>query len=216
MAENKNEQAVLDQIENHTPEQLHPFLEAAFKNQKQILVGVVAVVALAAMYAGFTAYDNKARETAAARLGTVIIETSGDEKISQLEGLLNSAPSSAKGAVLIELAETCMREGKFDQAADYWGRLAADAEGNLEYVANMGKAKALTMGGKAGDAVSILTGLAASASAEFVIPVNRQLAVAAEQAGDKAAALAAYKVLSEKNVNDKPYVDYKITQLEAK
>jgi predicted Zn-dependent protease len=216
MADNKNAQAGLEEIESHVPEQLHPILEAAFKYQKQIAIGVIAIIGVAALYAGITAYNSKAMDTATAKLGKVLIETSGDEKISQLEGLLNSAPSSAKAAVMLELAESCMRSAKYEQAADYWNRLIGESEGNLKFVASMGKAKALTMGGKPGEAVTVLKALVGAAPAEYTVSVNRQLAVAAEQDGDTATALAAYKVLSEKSTGDKPYIDYKIAQLEVK
>lgn len=215
MAENKNAQAGLDEIESHVPEQLHPILEAAFRNQKQIIIGVVAVIAVAAIYAGINAYNTRSMNTATAKLGKVLIETSGEEKLSQLEGLLNSAPSAAKTAVLVELADSCMVNGKYEKAAEYWGRLAGEADGNLRIVARMGEAKALTMGGKAGEAVTILNEMAGTAPAAYTVPVNRQLAVAAEQAGDTASALAAYRVMSEKNTADKQFVDYKIAELEA-
>lgn len=216
MAENKNAPAGLEEIESHVPEQLHPILEAAFRNMKQIVIGVVAIIVVAAAYAGITTYNARAVDAATAKLGKILIETSGDEKLAQLEGLLKDAPSSAKPAVLVELADSCMTAGQFDKAAGYWGELAGDADGNLQLVARMGKAKALTMGGKAAEAVTILKDMTGTAPEAYTVTVNRQLAVAAEQAGDTASALAAYRVLSEKGTTDKPYVDYKIAQLEAK
>jgi len=216
MADNKNAQAGLEEVESHVPEQLHPILEAAFKNQKQIVAGVVAIVAVAALYAGITAYNNSAMTTATAKLGKVLIETSGEEKITQLEGLLNSAPSSARGAVLLELAEASMTNGDYDKAAEFWGKLVGETDDNLKFVARMGQAKALSMAGKSSEALPILKDLVGVASAEYTVSINRQLAVAAEQAGDTAAALAAYKVLAEKGTGDKPYVEYKIAELEAK
>lgn len=216
MVENKNAQTGLEEIESRVPEQMHPFLEAAFEKRKQLLIGVTVIVALAALYAGINVYDKRAMNTATAKLGTVLIESSGEEKISRLEGLLNSAPSSARGAVLLELAEASMTNDKYDTAAEYWDKLISISNDNLRSVARMGKAKALTMAGKPAEAVTILKDLAGAASARFAVPANRQLAVAAEQAGDTATALAAYKILAEKGTGDKPFIEYKIAQLEAK
>lgn len=216
MAENKNAPAGLEEIESHVPEQLHPILEAAFRNMKQIVIGVGAVVLVAAAYAGITTYNARAVDSATAELGRILIETSGEEKLAQLEGLLKDAPSAAKSAILVELADSCMTAGQYDKAAGYWDELAGNADGNLQIVARMGKAKALTMGGKAAEAVTILKDMAGTASDAYTVTVNRQLAVAAEQAGDTASALAAYRVLSEKGTTDKPFIDYKIAQLEAK
>ena len=213
MDENKNAQAVADALEGNAQSQLHPILQALLQNQKLIISGVVAIVAAAAIYAGVNTYNASALNTAQSRLGTILIETSGTEKITQLQGLLNTAPSSAKPAILLELAQSSMVNGEYEQAAGYWDSLAAEADGNIKLVAHMGKAKALTMTGKASEAVTILKELAGKAPAELIVPVNRQLAVTGEQAGDTAVALAAYKILSENNVADKPFIDFKIAQL---
>ncbi|QJB57159.1 transcriptional regulator [Pseudodesulfovibrio sp. zrk46] len=217
MAENKTtEQATLDDIESHVPEQLHPILEAAFKHQKQIIVGVVAIIAVAAIYAGMTSYNKKAMASAQAELGAILIKDSGSDKIAKLEALLGNAPSGAKPAVLLELAQASMTNNEFEKAAGYWNQLSGEADADLKVVARLGKAKSLTLAGKPGEAVTILKDLAGTVATAFTIPVNRQLAVAAEAAGDTGTALTAYKKLADSQIPDKPFIDYKVAQLEAK
>lgn len=206
----------LNDVESHVPEAMHPVLEAAFEYQKQIIVGVVAIIAVAAVYAGYTAYAKRALNTAQAKLGSILIETSGDEKLAQLEGLLSGAPSSAKPAILLELAQASMTNEKYDKAVEAWNALSGEAGDDLRMVARMGKAKALILSGKAKEALTELNDLAGIAPEEFTVPVYRQLALAAEAAGDTAKALEAYKELSGKQISDKPFIEYKIAQLAAK
>lgn len=217
MADNNTpQQDVLTDIESQTPAALHPILEAAFKYRKQLAIGVSAIVAVAAVYAGVTAYTAKAKTNAQADLGAVLVETQGADKIAKLEGLLGTVPGSVKPAVTLAIAQAGMTSGDYAKAATYWDMLANETDGDTKFAARLGKAKALLLGGKAQDALADMKVLADEATEAYVVPVNRQLALAAEAAGDKAAALNAYKVLAENNVKDKPFVDYKISQLETK
>lgn len=217
MVENNTEQqGSHEQVTPTHSGQMNPFIEALVKHQKNILFGAAGLIVAAAIYAGFNTYSQKAEGSATAKLGTILIETSGDEKIAQLEQLLGDSPSSVKPAVLIELAQTSMVNAKYDKAVEYWDKVAAETGSNLEFVAQLGKAKCLTMGGKAQEALAVLQSLSESAPESFVIPLNRQLAVAAEQAQDEAAALAAYEKLAQENLPDKQFIEYKVAQLKNK
>jgi len=206
----------LEDIESHVPESMHPAFEFAFKYRKMIALGVGAVLAGAVIYAGATAYTNRARTKAQAAMGTILLEKSGQERIDALEALLKTAPSSVESAVLLELAQAAMAAGEFDKAAGYWNQLAGETDDDLRNVARMGQAKSLILAGKPADAVAILKDLQGVVDDEYSIPVDRQLALAAEAAGDAALALATYKALAEKPITDKPFIDYKIAQLESK
>jgi tetratricopeptide (TPR) repeat protein len=217
MVENKTaEHTPLEDIEAHVPPTLHPVIEAAFKYSRQIVAGVVAIILVAAAYAGYSGYTARALANAQSQLGVILIEASGQDKLDRLEALLADAPSAAKSAVLLELAKTAMNLEQYDAAAGYWERLAGDSDDEARLVARMGAAKCLLLAGKAGQALEELKALAATAPAQFTAPVYRQLAVAAEGAGDTAQALEAYRKLAEQQVADKPFIDHKIAQLEAK
>ena len=216
MAETKTpQQDVLTDIESHTPETLHPILEAAFTYRKQLIIAVSVIVAVAAVYAGTTAYTKRARTASQADLGTILTQAKGADKVTQLEQLVNDAHGSVKPAVILALAEASMDDGEFAKAAEYWGQVANEADGDTRFAAQLSQAKAMLFAGKATDALAALKALATDAAEGYEVPLTRQIAVAAEAAGDTAEALAAYKKLAEKNVSDKPFVDYKISQLEA-
>jgi hypothetical protein len=210
------EHTTLENIEARVPDTLHPIIEAAFKYSKQIIAGVVAIILVAAAYAGYTGYTARAMNSAHAQLGTILIEASGQDKVDRLVALLDEVPSAAKPAVFLELAEATMGLAQYDKAADYWNQLAGEADDELQLAARLGKAKCLILADKASEALTELNDLAGVAPAGFTVPVYRQIAVAAEAAGDTAQALAAYRKLAEQPVADKPFIDYKIAQLEAK
>ncbi|MBI9078685.1 MAG: tetratricopeptide repeat protein [Pseudodesulfovibrio sp.] len=217
MAENNTpQQAVLEEVEAQAPQSMHPILEAAFKYQKQLIITVVAIITAAAIYAGINAYNTKAEVTAQANLGTILIEATGQEKIKRLEELLGMVPSSVTPAVQLELAQSCMTLGEYDKAADYWNQLVGNTDNDMQIVARLGKAKSLLLGGKTTEAFTELKDLAGIAPESFIIPVYRQLALTAELTGNTDEALNAYRTLSEKQISDKPFIDYKISQLEAK
>jgi len=213
---NTTQQAVLDEMEAHAPQSMHPILEAAFKYSKQLIIAVAIIVGATAVYAGVTAYNAKAEVNAQATLGTILIQDQGQIKIDNLEDLLGIVPSSVKPAVQLEIAQACMTLGEYDKAADYWGQLIGNTDDDMQIVARLGKAKSLLLGGKAADAVTELKDLVGIAPEAFTVPAYRQLALAAEAAGDTTEALNAYKKLGETQVSDKPFIDYKISQLEAK
>jgi len=217
MTENNNsKQVILDEMEVRSPESMHPILEAAFKYQKQIIIVVALIICSAAAYAGFNAYNTKALVKAQANLGAILTETTGQTRLDKLEDLLAIVPSSVKPAVQLELAQESMGLGKYDKAMEYWSLLENDTDNDMQIIARLGKTKSMLLGGKAADAAKELKEIAGIVPEAFAVPVYRQLALAAEAAGDKAEALRAYRELNEKPVNDKPFIEYKISQLEAK
>lgn len=214
MAENKTtQQETLEEMESHTPPSMHPILEAAFKYQKQIVIAVALILGVTAIYAGLNAYNKKAMNTAQANLGEILITATGQAKIDKLQDLLAIVPSDVKPAVQLEIAQASMQLGQFDKAAEAWGQLIGDTDNDMQIVARLGEAKALLLSGKAADATAKLKDLAGLAPEAFTVPVYRQLALAAEAAGDKTEALSAYEKLAENQVSDKPFIDYKISQL---
>lgn len=216
MADNTTHDAVLDEMESHSPENLHPILEAAYKYRVQLVIGVSVIIGMAALYAGITTYNKRALNTAQTNLGAILVQNTGQDRLDKLEELLSMAPSNAKPAIQLEIAQTSMQLGQYDKAAESWGLLIGETDNDMQLVARLGKSKSLLLAGKANEAVVELKDLAGIAPEAFTVPVYRQLALAAETAGDTAQALSAYRKLAENPITDKPFVEYKISQLEAK
>ena len=208
------EQSPLTAVEAQLPDGMHPLIETAAKYKNHLIIGVAAVIVVAVSYAALQSYDESATQSAQTKLGAILIEAAGDERINRLEALLASAPDSVHPAILMELAESAMNVGDYGAAQGYWDRLADSADGDMQTVARMGQAKSLSLAGSPAEAVSLLQDLAGDAAPSYVGPIQRQLAVAAEAAGDVATALAAYRALMNENAADRPFIEFKIDQLE--
>lgn len=217
MAETKTAQPdVLANIESHTPQALHPILEAAYQYRKQLAIAVCAILVATAAYAGYTSYSAKAIASAQSEMGMILLGSQGEEQVAKLEALLPQVPSEIKPSVVLEIAKASMAAGDYAKAEANWQALIGQTSGEMRFVVRLGKVKAMTLGGKAADALTEMKALAAEATEAYAVPVNRQLAETAEAAGDTETAIAAYKKLEEKNVNDKPFIEFKISELEAK
>jgi len=205
----------LNDIESHTPESLHPILEAAFTYRKQLITAVCIILVVTVAYAGYKAYAAKAESNAQAALGEIMVSSTGADRLVKLDAMLGDVTDSVRPAVTLEAAQTAMSLGDYTKAQGYWEDLVGLTEGEMQFVARLGRAKAMTLAGHGADALKEMKELAGLASAAYTVPVYRQLALAAEAAGDKAEALAAYKKLEGEDIGDKPFVEYKISQLES-
>jgi tetratricopeptide (TPR) repeat protein len=206
----------LADIESRTPESLHPILEAAFTYRKQLITAVCIILAVTVAYAGYKAYSARAESNAQARLGEIMVSSTGADRLAKLDAMLKDVTDSVQPAVTLEAAETAMKLGDYAKAEGYWESLVGMTEGEMQFVARLGRAKAMALAGKGADALKEMKELVGLASAAYTVPVYRQLALAAEAAGDKAEALAAYKKLDGEDIGDKPFIEYKISQLESK
>ena len=217
MDQNKNQPGVTlekfqDVINRDTP----PLLQKIVANLKPILIGAAVLVALAATVAGFRMLQARNLAGAQEALGSILVSTNGKDKIAALEKFLPEAPSALRGAVLFELAGASMAVEDYAKAVDSWQQLVSVSKGDAKLVASLGHARALVLAGKPADAVKELSALKPNAPEAFKAPLDRQLGLAAEAAGDRATALAAYgDLLQSGEAGDKPYIESKIAQLKA-
>ncbi|WP_018123522.1 hypothetical protein [Desulfovibrio oxyclinae] len=192
---------------------MHPAFETALKYKKQILMGIGAILVLGLVIGGIRWQRASAVSSAQERLGTILLENKGEARITALETMLEDVPSAVRPAVLLELAETCMKNDLHEKAADYYGRLSDSDDDAVALIAALGQSKALIMSGKAQEAYDVLDEIAEDAPETFTAAVYRQLALAAEAAGKDEAALAAWEKLMEKPTADKNFIEYKLQQL---
>ncbi|WP_147820835.1 hypothetical protein [Salidesulfovibrio onnuriiensis] len=225
MVQQNPTQSTPNELEQHMPEGLKPAFETTLKYKNQIILAMAAVLAVVAIWSGVRWYNANAQTQARAELSTILQTLTGTERIAKLEELAKSAPSSVEKAVLFELAALCLEEKQYDKAAQYYEQLSNDVDAENRMVAKLGQSKALMLAGKPADAVVILKDMSAALDKQsedgkdivsIMIPVNRQLAVAAEQAGDTATAIATLEKLQETGSSDKQFVDFKLNELKNK
>jgi len=179
---------------------------------------IVAVLVTVAGYAYYQHVRQQAKVQAENNLGMIIATKTGPERMNALEDFLKTAPSSAKDAVLLEIARTSMDQGKFDRAAQAWGDLSMSAPEGMRTVAAIGQATTLAQAGSKDKAVKLLVDLLPKAPPAFQLPVARQLASLAEDAQMYPEAVAAYERLREAagSAGNKAFYDAKIADLKSK
>lgn len=214
MAEHANDQhSVLDSIEQGTPNSMKPLLEAAEKYKKHVTLAIAVILGVTVIWSGIRWYNaNQVSKTRAA-MGEILLNTQGQERLDQVSELIKSAPGDMRIAVMFEAASLALELNQYDKAAQYYKEVAADANDDTGIIASLGQAKSVLLAGDAKKALEIIKPLAESAPKQLITPVNRQLALAAEQAGDTATAIKAYETLEAAGVMDKQFVDYKLAQL---
>lgn len=214
MSENETKNTIeFSNLEQNVPQSLHPILEAVVKYKKPIIFGLAAVLVIAAAIGLFRWHHASTLQKAQHDLGKVLMSTEGQERVTRLEEILAESPSAMRPAVLLELGESCMQNGDYEKAAQYYDELSKEGDDAIVMVASLGEAKALMMSGKASEAYDVLKKLSGNAPESFTGTVYRQLAVSAEAAGNNAAALEAWQKLLENPTEDKEFVEYKIQQL---
>lgn len=214
MAEHEHDQhSVLDNIEQGIPSNMKPLLEAAEKYKKHITLAIAVILGLTVIWSGVRWYNgNQIRKTRAA-MGEILLNAQGQERLDKVAELAKNAPGDMRAAVLFEAASLSLELNQYDKAEQYYKELAANADDDTAIVASLGQAKSALLAGDAKKALEIIKPLAESAPKHLITPINRQLALAAEQAGDTATAIKAYETLEGAGVMDKQFVDYKLAQL---
>ncbi|MBN2139762.1 MAG: hypothetical protein PHV85_08860 [Desulfovibrionaceae bacterium] len=214
--EHKKSRLDLSWLEDRLSEGAPPALRWLIHNLRPIIFAALGVVLAAAAVAGFKAYQSRALARANEDLGAILVKYSGQERIERLEKFLPQAPDELKTGVLFELAGECMGQKDYAKAAGFWKQLSAGPDRDVVVLAGLGRAKCLSLSGRPGEALGILSDLSRSAPEPYRMPVYRQLAAAAEEAGDLDAAISAYEELAGlDNSPGKQFLEFKVEQLKA-
>jgi predicted negative regulator of RcsB-dependent stress response len=195
---------------------LHPFLQFIVDRIRWFVAGGLGVVLLVVAVAGWDWYQQRQFEQARTRLGEIISQNQGKDRLAALKEFRDQASSPfATGAGLL-LAQEAMTQGDHQLAEATYAQLAKGAETDLKVVASLGRATALLQLDRADEAKNVLQNVKPVTPQAYQDVLLRQLAFAAESAGDPRTALEAYKDLKEFDIQDAKLMDYKIDSLEAK
>jgi hypothetical protein len=208
----------LEQIKKVVPDTSQRLFHFLVENMKPIAVGCGAIVLAAAVYAGVDAWQTRSAAKAADKLGVILIEKLDPKaRVQALDDFLKDSPSRLRPTVLLELAGSAMLDKQYDKANTAWAELEGSPSLDMKIIATIGHAKSLLMAGKAQEALTLLEAIKAKAPESYEMTLTRQIAVAAEQAGNVQTAQTAYATLAEKDAGpSKAYFEYKANQLKAK
>jgi predicted negative regulator of RcsB-dependent stress response len=211
--------AQLEQIKKSVPDTSQRLFDFLSANLKPIGIGCLVILLGVAAFEGVSHYRTKNAAKAADVLGVILIEkTDPKARVEALEGFLKDAPDSLKATAELELAAAAMIGQQYDKADKAWTDLEGSSSPDMKAIAGIGHAKCLMLEGKAQDALTLLTALKEKAPEAYKSAVTRQIAVAAEAAGNTQVASAAYAELVGKTDDNpaKPYFEFKANQLKPK
>lgn len=208
----------LEQIKSTPDDTAARLLHFLVDNIKAIAIGCGAIIVAVGIYAGVNHWRANQALKAADSLGVLLIQkTDPKARVEALETFLKDAPASLRPTVLLELAAAAMVGQQFDKASTAWTELSGSSSADMQVIAGIGHAKSLLMSGKAPEALTLLQSLKGKAPKAYELALTRQIAVAAEQAGNDKVAQDAYTELATKAEGaGKPYYEFKANQLKAK
>ena len=171
-----------------------PLWNFVLTHARRIAAGVVVVVVAILAVACWQWYREGQVADERFALGRITSIQDPARRAAALEGFLKDAPSALGTATQLELASTAVEMQDWDKAAAAYAAVA-DLEGDtpLAYAARLNHAQVLMHKGDFAAARDEFRALAAAAPAEAAAVMHQQVAEAAEAAGDKAGALAAYE-----------------------
>lgn len=206
-------QSPLDALGAEVEESLHPALQWIVSHIK-LIVGVVAVLLLlVGSLAAYRAVSASRLAQSRAEMAALLAEADPAKRAEALAAFAAAAPESLRTAASLELAASLSAAGRHEEAAAVWARVNAT---DLGSVPGFGQAAELSRAGKHAEALAVLQGMRQNLPKAYQMLLLERLAYEAEQAGDAAAAIAAWEaMLAENQGGSSAFVSAKIKALRA-
>lgn len=175
-----------------------PLLQFIVTNSKAI-AAVVVILLLALAGTGAWRWHAASRaDQALDELARATLTTSGAERLKALSALAEKCPEEYRYGVLSALARSAVEAGDFERAAAAYDEAAQLEKGHpMGLAAELARAGVLLRAGKGEQALTILQTLESGMTEESRLDILPLVADAAELAGKKDAAAAAYARLGE-------------------
>lgn len=215
--EHKTKQELIEEMDQHVPDELHPVLQYLVDNLKKFIAGFAAIILIVGAYAGVQAYNKHNLNKNIEKLGNILLTDNGPEKVQALEKFVKDCPSSMREGARLQLAAVLMSDGQYPQAEALYKELAGVHDPNMGTIVSLSLVRTYMDQNKATEALELLKKLRATAPKSYVPVISMQLANAAEVAQDWPTALESYKKLAEQaqpGVAD--YYKFKVKQIEDK
>lgn len=173
-----------------------PLLQFIVTNSKAI-AAVVLLLLIALAGTGIWRWHASSRaEDALDTLAKTMLTTSGTDRVAALEALAESSPAEFRYSALTALARSAVEAGELDRAAAAYGKAAQLEKGRpMGLAAELAQAGVLLRAGKGEEALTLLQSLESDLPEESRLEMLPLVADAAELAGKKDVAAAAYDSL---------------------
>jgi|GEM_PF-1956934 len=216
----EQEKDTKQRIQEEMSSEVAPLVKAVTENIKLIGLVLGGIVLIAAGISGYKYYQQYRVDTAMDRIEAVLSLKSPQKRLQAIQDYLPQAPQRFRQGLRLDLAELCMEQERFDQAAQVWAEAAQNSRTEkIRAISGLGRAKALLRAGQSEKALALLQDLAKNAPDAFSRSLYFELAAAAESEGQWDQALKAYKQLKSKTQLGERrggYFQYKIARIRNK
>ncbi len=171
-----------------------PLWNFVLGHAKHITVGVLACVAVILAVAGWQWYAEGQLQKSRNALGQAISLQDPARRVEALENFLKDAPSELILAAELEIAAASVALQDYPRAAVAYAKVAErEGDSPLGFTARLNRAQVLMHNGEYAQAQNEFQAMVSKVPAQLLPVMNQQLAEAAEAAGDKVGAVAAYE-----------------------
>ena len=185
---------VLGDVKAEVSPEAAPLWEFVLTHARAIALAVLGVIVLIIAVAAWQWYRESAAASARDDLGRIAASLDPAARLKALEDFAADAPSSVYLAAQLELARAAVESENWDKAAAAYAAVAErDPDSPLAFSARFNRADVLLRQGKAAEAATELETLLSQAPDNLKPFLNEQIGEAAEAAGRKDKAIAAYQ-----------------------
>lgn len=220
MTKSRQSQPAENTASQITPPPAAGWVKVVTDNVRIIGLVLAAIIIIAALYSGYSYYKNRTLRNAQQTVDQIMSNQQGQARISALEDFLPQAPDEMQTALYLQLARLCLQEEDFDRADVHWEHIQENTQDrDMQVVAAMGRATALSGLDKPSEALALLHKTADQAPKRYQRTLNLKIAATAEQAGDWEQALQAYQDVADMaalGAQRDEFIEHKIRLLKKK
>ncbi len=197
-----NAASLMNAVEHEVSKESSPFLHFITKHSRLIAGAIVCFLLAIGAYWIYDSYRQRSELATQKEFGDIVTTKQGQERMDAIKAFIAKNPAKFHFNAYLALVQTAQEAGKPEEVLAAWEAIAK-LEPSFGLETALGKASALAGQNKLAEAVQVLQSTAAELAAKKDAPENKgalaylynRIGILAELAGNKPAAVEAYKQL---------------------
>lgn len=197
-----NASTLLNEVQHEVSKENSPFLQLITKHSRLIAGAIVCFILAIGAYWVYDSYRQRNELATQKEFGDIVTTKQGQERMDAIKAFIAKTPAKFHFNAYLALVQTAQEAGKPEEVLAAWEAIAK-LQPSFGLEAALGKASALAGQNKLAEAVQVLQAAAAELTAKKDAPQNKgalaylynRIGILAELAGNKPAAVEAYKQL---------------------
>ncbi|WP_027188538.1 hypothetical protein [Desulfovibrio cuneatus] len=194
--------SLLNEVEHEVSKENSPFLHVITKHSRLIAGAIVCFILAIGAYWMYDSYRQRNELATQKEFGDIVTTKQGQERMDAIKAFIAKTPAKFHFNAYLAQVQTAQEANKQEEVLAAWEAIAK-LQPSFGLEAALGKASALAGQNKLAEAVQVLQATAAELAAKKDAPENKgalaylynRIGILAELAGNKPAAVEAYKQL---------------------